>query len=164
MCWYGIFAGGLAGDTVFQSVQSSKACSHHSKREKVLLNSPSADEHVSAEGLVSVLACLAVQHNCCLMWLLPCCVCVCAQVQGTNGLVARWNHFGFAATAEARQLRDVAGQLLQVSILPGDQDLLVNLRGGGSFALHAEHCCKHQQYMRLALAMYKHPFNCIRGA
>lgn len=31
-----------------------------------------------------------------------------------NGLVARWNYLGFAATAAARQLRDVAGQSLQV--------------------------------------------------
>lgn len=43
-----------------------------------------------------------------------CVVCLWLQVQGTNGLVARWNHLGFAATAESRQLRDVAGQLLQV--------------------------------------------------
>lgn len=38
-----------------------------------------------------------------------------SQVQGINGLVSRWGYFGFVATQEGRQLRDVAGQHLQVS-------------------------------------------------
>jgi hypothetical protein len=37
-----------------------------------------------------------------------------SQVQGINGMVARWGYFGFVATSEGRQLRDVAGQQLQV--------------------------------------------------
>jgi hypothetical protein len=37
-----------------------------------------------------------------------------SQVQGINGMVARWGYFGFVATSEGRQLRDVAGQHLQV--------------------------------------------------
>eukprot|EP00882_Tetradesmus_deserticola_P011585 GHRQ01012257.1.p2 GENE.GHRQ01012257.1~~GHRQ01012257.1.p2 ORF type:complete len:312 (+),score=119.86 GHRQ01012257.1:2070-3005(+) len=39
-----------------------------------------------------------------------------SQVQGINGLVARWGYFGFVATSEGRQLRDVAGQHLQVQV------------------------------------------------
>lgn len=39
---------------------------------------------------------------------------LCAQVQGVNGLVARWNYLGFTATADSRQLRDVAGEHMQV--------------------------------------------------
>jgi hypothetical protein len=37
-----------------------------------------------------------------------------AQVQGLNGQVARWNHFGIYAGLVSRQPRDVAGQKLQV--------------------------------------------------
>jgi hypothetical protein len=53
----------------------------------------------------------------------PCCECVVVllwllaamvQVQGVNGLVSRWGYLGLAATADGRQLRDVAGQQLQV--------------------------------------------------
>lgn len=54
--------------------------------------------------------CACPESHCCVCW----CCCHCVQVQGINGLVARWNHFGFAATPTARQLRDVAGQQLQV--------------------------------------------------
>jgi hypothetical protein len=45
-----------------------------------------------------------------------CCVCLWCkqQVQGVNGLVARWNYLGFTATPDSRQLRDIAGQQLQV--------------------------------------------------
>ncbi|WIA09420.1 hypothetical protein OEZ85_008825 [Tetradesmus obliquus] len=39
-----------------------------------------------------------------------------SQVQGINGMVARWGYFGFVATSEGRQLRDVAGQHLQVQV------------------------------------------------
>ena len=56
--------------------------------------------------LTSLLHCTILLH-------LPACL----QVQGVNGLVARWNYMGFAATPTARQLRDVAGQSLQVSML-----------------------------------------------
>lgn len=37
-----------------------------------------------------------------------------AQVQGLNGLVARWGYFGYVATPSGRALRDVAGQQLAV--------------------------------------------------
>lgn len=41
-------------------------------------------------------------------------LCVLLQVQGVNGMVSRWGYFGFVATPDGRQLRDVAGQQLQV--------------------------------------------------
>lgn len=38
------------------------------------------------------------------------------QIQGVNGMVSRWGYFGLVATPDGRQLRDVAGQQLQVGI------------------------------------------------
>jgi hypothetical protein len=46
-------------------------------------------------------------------------------VQGVNGLVARWGYMGFAATADSRQLRDVAGQHMQVQLEVTDQRALL---------------------------------------
>lgn len=46
-----------------------------------------------------------------------------AQVQGLNGQVARWNHFGIYAGLVSRQPRDVAGQKLQVRVWSGGWDV-----------------------------------------